>query len=337
MSIIFKHKAERSDHSIVGKVFGELTVDRLSHTKPRNGGGTNSYWILKCPHGHERVLKRSNISAKTGLACLECKRSRKAQEIQAQVEQSKEKDNSHWLKIWKSRVGDYGNITLLGVTLPKIRKFRFDLYIRCNPCGSFKVVDPEWWKTQRNKNSLESWNCGCNSNKRNTTDCLGLEFGRLTIESIFWDGSKKSGEYRTAIKWAECRCSCGGFRTVRVQDLREGKYWRCKVCRPEPKRRLEDLDLTKISQKRFMAPDYSAWVKAIRSTGECKVCGSTEELHAHHLESIQANPHRITDLTNGVCLCASCHIDFHKAFGKATTEAQFEKFFSDRCRQLTTR
>jgi len=56
------------------------------------------------------------------------------------------------------------------------------------------------------------------------------------------------------------------------------------------------------------------WSLEIRKIGNytCKRCGKyNEHCHAHHLEPRSRAPNRKHDLTNGICLCNSCHSWVH--------------------------
>lgn len=50
-------------------------------------------------------------------------------------------------------------------------------------------------------------------------------------------------------------------------------------------------------------------------------------LHAHHLNAFNAFSEQRFDIDNGVCLCKTCHEQFHKQFGKGNnTKHQFQQF-----------
>ena len=58
------------------------------------------------------------------------------------------------------------------------------------------------------------------------------------------------------------------------------------------------------------------WAKEVkeRDNYKCQICGSQENLHAHHIEA-----HAVTydsfDLDNGITLCINCHYDVHQLPG----------------------
>lgn len=53
------------------------------------------------------------------------------------------------------------------------------------------------------------------------------------------------------------------------------------------------------------------WAKKIRSAGKCEVCGSREDLHAHHIVPWEYSIRGRLDLSNGQCLCKGCHKMMH--------------------------
>ena len=56
------------------------------------------------------------------------------------------------------------------------------------------------------------------------------------------------------------------------------------------------------------------WAKAVkeRDGNKCKVCGSTENLNSHHIETKAGVPELATDVDNGITLCRVCHRIAHK-------------------------
>ena len=56
---------------------------------------------------------------------------------------------------------------------------------------------------------------------------------------------------------------------------------------------------------------YKQWKNAVRSIGYCESCGSTKNLHAHHILPKSKFPHLIHDINNGKCLCKKCHRIVH--------------------------
>lgn len=65
------------------------------------------------------------------------------------------------------------------------------------------------------------------------------------------------------------------------------------------------------------SPEYKAFRKAVleRDGYECCICGSTKNLHVHHLKSYRNYPELRTDPDNGMTLCANCHREVHHRNG----------------------
>lgn len=78
-------------------------------------------------------------------------------------------------------------------------------------------------------------------------------------------------------------------------------------------------------------PEHAKWRKAVmgRDRFTCQVCGYNKggRLVAHHLNGYNWDIENRTNPDNGVTLCETCHLDFHKEydFGNNTV-VQFERF-----------
>lgn len=59
-------------------------------------------------------------------------------------------------------------------------------------------------------------------------------------------------------------------------------------------------------------PRVKAWTKRVLSKGACEVCGSHDDLEAHHIIRWAEYPAGRADLSNGSCLCHKCHTEEHK-------------------------
>mgnify|MGYP003083500446 FL=1 len=64
-----------------------------------------------------------------------------------------------------------------------------------------------------------------------------------------------------------------------------------------------------------------------RDNERCVICGGTDNLIVHHLNSHHWDKKNRVNPDNGVCLCEECHKDFHKKFGyKNNTKEQFKEY-----------
>lgn len=58
----------------------------------------------------------------------------------------------------------------------------------------------------------------------------------------------------------------------------------------------------------------SDWSVAVRARdGVCRKCGTSKDLHAHHVKPKSERPDLALDLDNGVTLCYRCHKAEHEA------------------------
>lgn len=54
-----------------------------------------------------------------------------------------------------------------------------------------------------------------------------------------------------------------------------------------------------------------------RAACMCELCGSTDQLHVHHIKSFTQFPELRLDPDNLMLLCRGCHIDAHRRGGGA--------------------
>lgn len=71
----------------------------------------------------------------------------------------------------------------------------------------------------------------------------------------------------------------------------------------------EDKKLYPISRN---DPRVLKWVKEVTKIGRCEMCGSTENIEAHHILYWSEYPIGRIDLKNGRCLCHKCHTKEHE-------------------------
>ncbi len=63
----------------------------------------------------------------------------------------------------------------------------------------------------------------------------------------------------------------------------------------------------------------------------CQCCGSTENLHVHHLSSFKLHNSRGADTDNGIALCEECHKQYHSIYGNLhkNNPVNFAKFLRE--------
>lgn len=59
-------------------------------------------------------------------------------------------------------------------------------------------------------------------------------------------------------------------------------------------------------------PRVRKWTKDILSRGKCEICGSIDDLEAHHVIKWADYPKGRIDHANGQCLCHGCHTNEHR-------------------------
>jgi len=107
------------------------------------------------------------------------------------------------------------------------------------------------------------------------------------------------------------------INVLKRYDGGEGRFYCSEECKANcsiyhqkdyPKGFKNNEDTSRIKEWSEMVKERDGYV--------CKICGSKENLRAHHYESIWFNPIESADLDMGVTLCKKCHIGkAHKDIG----------------------
>lgn len=88
------------------------------------------------------------------------------------------------------------------------------------------------------------------------------------------------------------------------------------------KQEVATLSKTKVKTKTtFDGEDKTKlrnWATRVKQAGKCDCCSSTENLTAHHLYDKHTHPSIAFIDDNGVCLCKSCHEEFHRVYTSKT-------------------
>lgn len=149
--------------------------------------------------------------------------------------------------------------------------------------------------------------CGSCSRKTKHKNLVGEVFGDLTVISLELN---KKGRSRAVVQ-----CTCGRTFCTRTNNLLSGGSTSCGF---------SHLNYGKRGDHK-----YNSWAKSVKEKYNytCMVCGSTEKIIAHHLESYAYNEESRYDIENGVALCRDCHVDFHINFmGNYKTYCKAEDF-----------
>lgn len=78
-------------------------------------------------------------------------------------------------------------------------------------------------------------------------------------------------------------------------------------------------------------PNFKKWSKEVKEQADytCDCCGKRGgKLCSHHLNCWNTYKEQRYELENGVCLCESCHKEFHKWMGGTNTECTKEDYIN---------
>lgn len=142
-----------------------------------------------------------------------------------------------------------------------------------------------------------------------------------------------SKEYINAHQDLHYICVCGNEYWTDWHHFKQGN--RCMQCKinnltgensPSWNPNLTDEDRKKLR----IFPEYREWRIDVYKKDKytCQCCGQFgHNLNAHHIKNYAGNPALITEVSNGITLCESCHMSFHKLYGKANnTKKQLDEF-----------
>ncbi len=170
----------------------------------------------------------------------------------------------------------------------------------------------------------------CSKKRRGSALLIGKSIGRLTVVSYAPDHISE-GKRRTMMN---CICECGEHVIVRASHLSTQVTLSCgclfleKITGTSNTNYNHNLTEEERLQSR-RRPKQDSWSRKVRKRDNytCQVCGSQENLLAHHLDSYSSNKELRYDVGNGITICRECHLDFHKNFmGNYKTPCTAEDF-----------
>ncbi|MCF8890638.1 HNH endonuclease [Priestia megaterium] len=167
--------------------------------------------------------------------------------------------------------------------------------------------------------------CGCLRKKEIEEidrEMLGQRFGRLVVIEKSTNQASNGSFY-----WI-CRCDCGNTKEVRRRNLIEGIAQSCGCLKSElTSNRMKQItgenhpnwnpEITHEERElKRQTPENKAWRMSvfIRDDFTCKVCGSKEEIEAHHIFNYSSHKKLRYKLSNGITLCEICHDNFHNMY-----------------------
>lgn len=201
----------------------------------------------------------------------------------------------------------YGRLTIQEIAYKD--KKRTYLKVICD-CGKENITRADGIKNGK------IISCGC-TRRSKTEDILGSVFGKLTV--ISFSHVYKGNSFVNVV------CSCGTEKVMRAASLLEGKTFSCGCYRKE-----EMTGANSWSWKGGISPEhdsirastaYKKWRKQVlsRDNYACQKCSNKQNLQVHHLFDFANYPDNRFSIDNGAVLCETCHISFHKIYGKHNT------------------
>lgn len=146
-----------------------------------------------------------------------------------------------------------------------------------------------------------------------------------------------STEYKDNKTNLDYMCECGNCSSINFNSFLKGQ--RCYECRNKKislaltgeKNYAWRSDLTEEDRKhRRDEGKLRGWRLGVfgRDKYTCQCCGKNKcDLNAHHLDGYNWCIEKRFEVSNGISLCISCHLLFHKIYGKGNnTREQFEEF-----------
>ena len=197
-------------------------------------------------------------------------------------------------------------------------------------CDCGNITKPIQGQNLRNGNTQS---CGCYNKKRisetNASNLIGKRFGRLVVKEKVGSNSNKK------TVWL-CECDCGNIKTIVAGDLTSGRTLSCGCLHKEQLRGSNNHkynpNLTKEEREQQRHIEgYSIWSYEVKKQANfvCDVCNSNKSgtLVSHHLDGYHWDKEHRLDINNGVCLCESCHKEFHHIYGYGdNTKQQYIEF-----------
>jgi hypothetical protein len=147
----------------------------------------------------------------------------------------------------------------------------------------------------------------------------------------------KPGEIQIHCKNHNCKNSkeLGGWFTPTYIQLYErirqteseigngGSYFYCSdECKQECPLYNLHSDPLKNNELPYTYEEKQIWISEVlkRDNYECQKCGSTENLHCHHIHPVKLFPEFALDPDNGIVLCEKCHYEIgHKTGTECST------------------
>ena len=286
-----KPPATRLDYT--GRVFGRLTVVGPAPNKRSPGGQTHRQWRCACRCGKQVVVQHGSLQQGLTRSCGCYANARRSEASTKYLSPG-------------TRFGGLVVIRKNGRTEEQKIKW----LCRCD-CGKTRTVIGQ---LLRNGHTTS---CGCLRTKHKVRP--GDKYARLTVVRL----NGHDGRGRAIWK---CRCDCGATTASTAWQLYSGNKQSCGCLirelvgpkhhnwdpsltdehRDKQRLRRELNQITGLSEKVFRRDDFT-----------CLRCGQRGgRLAAHHIMPWAEYSTLRFRMENCVTLCADCHAEFHRVYGK---------------------
>lgn len=256
------------------------------------------FWLCVCNCGTERLVRSNALLMNTSKSCG-CLKIEKAKEGLIDITGYK-----------------FNRLTVVGRDNSKLGRKKVYWLCRCD-CGNPNLVSV----TKSNLDGSTK-SCGClnkelsrERGKNSLHNLVGQKFGKLTVLSRVENNKNEKNA-----RWL-CKCDCGRRNPiVRGTHLERGVIDKCYTCaRGGVNHPLYNPNIT--DEERLMKrnyPEYSEWRGRVfgRDKRKCQICGSSENINAHHILNYSKYRELRTDIDNGITLCEDCHMEFHSIYGR---------------------
>lgn len=162
---------------------------------------------------------------------------------------------------------------------------------------------------------LVGYDAECDENGFLLTRCTNSNCGKWFNPSVrevtgriaAMNGKKSLGSEYNLYCSQECKSSCDSYgkqaaTLIKRDEISSGAYGEHR------------------HEKFYSTTELKTWAVRVKSLARwsCEICGSTDNLVAHHIEPKSISPEAALDPANGVCLCGCCH----KEFGHSSRECK---------------
>jgi len=184
----------------------------------------------------------------------------------------------------------------------------------CNYCGDSFTISKSKYENGRGKYcSLECQ--GKHKTEKRTIDCeCNYCDNSFTVPKSEYErgvGKYCSNKCQSKDGTVECECNyCGNSFTVPKSKCKNGRGKYCS-------RKCQKLDKRKSNPDLRDSPAYRQFRTDVldRDNYSCVDCGTSDNLHVHHIVPISEDESQATDVANGVTVCVPCHADRHEQRG----------------------